>query len=134
MGDWVGGDMNRILALVFLILVVLPLNGCINTGPIIPDGKWYSEEPNMYIEFGAPFPSEVSGFAETKTNMGEIYLEDGSSMTIEFAYLNEEFHISLYEVDSKIYKELYAGEYKLHGDTLTLYVNDGTEIILTRQE
>ena len=126
--------MRKCSLLFLLIIMALPLYGCINTSPIIPDGKWYSEEPNMYIEFGAPFPSEVSGFAETKTNMGEIYLEDGSSMTIEFAYLNEEFHISLYEVDSKIYKELYAGEYKLHGDTLTLYVNDGTEIILTRQE
>ena len=39
--------MRKCSLLFLLIIMALPLYGCINTSPIIPDGKWYSEDPNM---------------------------------------------------------------------------------------
>ena len=64
--------------------------------------------------------------------MGEIYYEDGSSLKIEFAYLHGDFH--LYKSNSDIYEEVFSGTYKLKDDILILYVNDGQEIQLKRQE
>lgn len=54
--------MRKCSLLFLLIIMALPLYGCINTSPIIPDGKWYSEDPNMYIEFGAPIRPEITGW------------------------------------------------------------------------
>lgn len=124
--------MRKCSLLFLLIIMALPLYGCINTSPIIPDGKWYSEDPNMYIEFGVLPSEEISGIATPETNMGEIYYEDGSSLKIEFAYLHGDFH--LYKSNSDIYEEVFSGTYKLKDDILILYVNDGQEIQLKRQE
>lgn len=127
--------MRKCSLLFLLIIMVLPLYGCIDTSPIIPDGKWCSEDPNMYIEFGAPIRPEITGLADQTENLGEIYYPDGSFGKIKFTYLHGDFHLYEYQLNGEdLFQELYAGEYKLHEDTLTLYVNDGTEIILTRQE
>lgn len=130
--DQLGRSMRKLSTLIVLIAIVLPLYGCVNTSPIIPDGKWYSDDPNMYIEFGVQPSESVSDIATPNANIGEVYYGDGSSQKIEFAYLHGDFHI--YKADSETYEELFTGEYKLQENVLTLYVNDGSEIVLIRQE
>ena len=86
----------------------------------------------MYIEIGKRLLNPVSGFADIAVDIGEIIHEDGSATIIHFRSMHGNFTIYEYNENwSDEENELFHGEYKVDGDTLTLQCSDGTEIVLS---
>lgn len=124
--------IKRLVAACFLIMI--SATGCVDVTPKIPQGRWENESHNMYIEIAQELETPVSGFADKFADIGEITNEDDSTTKIHFKAIHGSFSIYEYKADWKYTPEdeLFYGEYKLKGDTLTLRCGDGTEIVLTK--
>jgi|GEM_PF-1236429 len=119
----------------FALLFVLFMMTCSSCGytKIIPDGRWESESPKMYIDVGGAI-STASGVNPHKINIGELVNDDGTVTKIEFEYLYEGWSIQSFQEYGKYIPEgdIYIGTYKLKGDILTLKLRTGGEIVLTK--
>lgn len=119
--------------ILFLSLAVALLMSSCDCSPIIPDGRWESESPEMFIEFGGGTP--VSGLIGANANVGELTNDDGTVTEIYFHALNGRFSIYKLRGDAMYEEErdlIYRGKYKLKNDTLTLTTEDDEKIVLKR--
>lgn len=113
---------------------ILFFSSCASSSSIIPDGKWESTSPEMFIEFGAGGGTAVSGVNGLNNHTGELVDETSSVVPITFRYVHGNFSIFLYSADGIYDSEtvIYEGNYELKEDTLTLHLKDGGEIIMKK--
>ena len=126
---------NCLLILYSLIFLVI-ISGCINIGPRVSSGRWESTDPPMYIDFDAeaPLMTEEDGIpiSGINTNIGELFCEDGTSIKINIKILQGQFYLYRYREDGEYSSEdsICSGICRLKGESLILKVNSGPTIIL----
>lgn len=116
-------------------LTMILATSCVSFVPRIPDGRWESDSPKMYIETGVPISTLRTGVADKYEDVGGLYNDDGTITKLFFVSAHGSFSIWKYHADGNYQAEegpIYTGFYELKDDTLTLKLQDGTEIVLTR--
>ena len=119
--------MRKITFWIFFVFILLMCTACVNFYPIKVTGTVESESPKMRITMNTD-PTKFG-------NDGEITQDDGSIIKIVFATSHGDFAIyefnedGQYGTDSTI---LYKGKCRQKGDSIVLYVDDGSEIVLEK--
>ena len=102
-----------LLLIIISVVSVLSLSSCTYASSI-PDGRWESEYPHMYIDF-----------AEKCT--GVLWNADGTVTEIKTGWIPG-FYIS----NAETKKTIFRGYYRCHNNTLILDLNDGGRIVMKR--
>lgn len=117
--------MKKSLTAICLLLLIL-CTGCVDFHPVYMGGVYESEDGRLRI-YDYNDPGKPG-------DEGELVLIDGSIQKISFSVSHGDFTIDrfredgLYSVDDIIYR----GKARERGDTVTLYVNDGSKIVLKK--
>ncbi len=122
--------MRRKIILIFCIVILFILSACVDFFPITIDGTLESENPKMRIV--------MLNDPTTGANPGELVQEDGTVVQIVFSVSHGDFFIfksneeGRYGTDDIV---LFEGECRQKDDdTLILFVDDGSKIILKKVE
>ena len=102
-----------LLLIIISVVSVLSLSSCTYASSI-PDGRWESEYPRMYIDFG----EECTGV---------LWNADGTVTEIKAGWIPG-FYIS----NAETKKTIFRGYYKCRNNTLILDLNDGGRIVMKR--
>jgi|GEM_PF-3776513 len=122
--------MKKKVILIFSFMMLLTLPACVNFFPITINGTLESENPKMRIVF---LDDPTTG-----AKPGELVQEDGTVIEIVFRASHGDFFIfqaneeGRYGTDAIV---LFEGECRQKDDdTLILFVDDGSKIILKKVE
>ena len=112
---------------IFFISILLICTACVNFFPVTIDGVLESESPKMRITMSTD-PHKFG-------NDGELTQDDGTVIKIVFSQGNGKFTIFQYQEDGQYGTDstiLYEGKCRQKGDSIVLYVDDGSEIVLEK--
>ena len=107
-----------LLLIIISVVSVLSLSSCTYASSI-PDGRWESEYPHMYIDFG----EECTGV---------LWNADGTVTKIQLWYLGGRFGISKMETEEDNSNSIYWGTQSLKGNTLIMDLRYGGRIVMKR--
>ena len=106
-----------LLLIIISVVSVLSLSSCTYASSI-PDGRWESEYPRMYIDFGGEW--EYTGV---------LWNADGTTTDIGVAHLGETFGIYDIKTDDNA---MYWGTWSKKGNTLIMDLRYGGRIVMKR--
>lgn len=106
-----------LLLIIISVVSVLSLSSCTYASSI-PDGRWESEYPRMYIDCG-------------HEKVGLLWNADGTVTKIHIQYLGGSFGISSMETEEDS-KPIYWGTQSLKGNTLIMDLRYGGRIVMKR--
>ena len=106
-----------LLLIIISVVSVLSLSSCTYASSI-PDGRWESEYPRMYIDCG-------------HENVGLLWNADGTVTKIHIQYLGGSFGIGSMETEEDS-KPIYWGTQSLKGNTLIMDLRYGGRIVMKR--
>ena len=112
---------------IFFISILLICTACVNFFPVTIDGVLESESPKMRITMNTDPHKFWSD--------GELTQDDGSVIKIVFADFHGDFAIYEFSEDGQYGTNgtiLYEGKCRQKGDSIVLYVDDGSEIVLKK--
>jgi len=122
--------MRKKMTLISFLSILLMCSACVDFSVITLSGTVESENPQICIAI----TNTSGGYGSP----GKFTQDDGSEVEIVFSVFHGNF--TIYE--NKEFNEngmpglntpiLYNGKYRQKGDTVILYVDDGTEIILKK--
>ena len=107
-----------LLLIIISVVSVLSLSSCTYASSI-PDGRWESEYPRMYIDCG-------------QENVGLLWNADGTVTKIQLWYLGGRFGISKMETEEGDSNSIYWGTQSLKGNTLIMDLRYGGRIVMKR--
>lgn len=115
---------------IFFISILLICTACVNFFPVTIDGVLESESPKMRITMSTD-PHKFG-------NDGELTQDDGSVIKIVLSINHGSFCIYEFkefqenEMPGPNTPILYKGKCRQKGDSIVLYVDDGSEIVLKK--
>ena len=122
--------MRRKIILIFCIVILFILSACVDFFPITIDGTLESENPKMRIVMS----DDPTKFGSD----GELIQEDGTVVQIVFSVSHGDFFIFKFDEEGRYGTDaivLFEGECRQKDDdTLILFVDDGSKIILKKVE
>jgi len=121
--------MNKKITLSFCILVLIIFSSCVDFNPLKIDGTWESTNPKIRFVISTD-PYKFG-------NDGEFTKDDGTVIKIVFSAARGRFFIWEADEEKKYGTDaicLFKGKYKHRGETLILFVDDGSRIVLKKVE
>ena len=119
--------MRKIVLFICFIFLLPMCTACVNFYPITITGVLESETPKMRITMN----TDPHKFGSD----GELIQDDGSVIKVVLSQGNGKFIIFQYQEDEQYGTGstiLYQGKCRQKGDTIVLYVDDGSEIVLEK--
>lgn len=119
--------MKKLFGILLVFVILLLCSSCIDPYPMNLEGVVESKVPCIRID--------LSSDTDLYQNMnGELVQDDGTIIKISFAAGQGRFFIFKYREDGEYGIDdndiLYSGKYRVRGDNLVLYPDDGEKIIL----
>ena len=117
--------MNKKITLSFCILVLIIFSSCVDFNPLKIEGTWESTNPKIRIDISA------------NPHHGEFTKDDETVIKIAFYAARGRFFIWEADEEKKYGTDaicLFKGKYKHRGETLILFVDDGSRIVSKKVE
>ncbi len=115
--------------LLAIVFVVITLFCSCSLYPFRVDGVYESEDSRLIVDFTIEHTLQRGG------SLGQFVNEEGVCVEIALIAMHGRFSIYEYIDDTEFYGELlFLGDYRPKGETLILYFDDGTEIVLHKTD